>query len=76
MHHVIARIAAKTEHVAAVGSALDKLAKATRMEEGCQQYDVYQATGESGVFFTVEVWADEGAVAAHMGTPHVAEAFA
>ena len=76
MHHVIARIVAKPEHAALVGSALDTLSKATRAESGCRQYDIFQGTGQPGVFFTVEVWADEAAVAAHMQTPHVAIAFA
>ena len=73
---VVATIPAKPEAADAVREALTTLAEATRAEEGCLAYDLFESGSTPGTFVTVERWTDSAALDAHMATPHVAEAFA
>ncbi len=73
---VVATIPAKPEAADAVREALSTLAEATREEEGCVAYDLFESGSTPGTFITVERWTDSAALDAHMGTPHVAAAFA
>lgn len=75
MHHVIARITALPGRIAELSAVLETLARATRTESGCVQYEVFQADDQP-LLFTVEQWRDKAAADAHMTTPHVATAFA
>ena len=59
----------------AVGPALAALAEASRQEEGCLRYDVFESSGVAGVFVTIEEWRSQEDLDAHMSTAHVAEAF-
>ncbi|WP_077033145.1 putative quinol monooxygenase [Pelomonas sp. KK5] len=76
MHHVIARITALPGRAADMRSVLETLARATRDESGCLQYEVLQAQDQPELFSTFECWQDRGAADGHMATPHVAAAFA
>ena len=73
---VVATIPAKPEAADAVREALTTLAEATRAEEGCRAYDLFESASAPGTFVTVERWTDQAALDAHMAQPHVAEAFA
>ena len=74
---VVATIPITPEGVAAAGPALAALAAASqRDEEGCLGYEVFESTSVPGTFVTVESWRSADDINAHMGTPHVAEAFA
>ena len=73
---VVATIPAKPEAVDAIRSALQALARATRDEEGCLAYDLFESAAAPGTFVTVERWTDQAALDAHLQTPHVADAFA
>ena len=73
--HVVATIPAKPEAVDGIREALTTLVAATRQEEGCLSYDLYESASAPGVFVTVEEWTDQGALDAHMQTPHIAAAF-
>ncbi len=74
--NVVATIPVKPEAVDQVRAALVTLAAATRDEEGCVSYDLYESAAAPGTFVTIERWTDAAALDAHMGTPHVATAFA
>ena len=74
--NVVATIPVKPEHVEAMRGPLNDLAEATRQEEGCLAYDLYESAAAPGVFVTVERWTGQDALDAHMQTPHVAAAFA
>ena len=74
--HAVAVIPAKPEAVAAIREALQMLAAATRAEEGCQGYDLYESAAAPGTFVSLEVWDDQAALDAHLQSPHVAAAFA
>ena len=72
--HVVATIPAKAEATDAIRDALSTLVEATRQEEGCISYDLYESGAAPGVFVTVEEWTDQAALDAHMQTPHIAAA--
>ena len=74
--HVVATIPGKPEAAQALGGALSTLATATREEDGCLAYDVFESAAVPGTFVTVERWRDQAALDAHMTSPHIAEAFA
>ncbi len=74
--HAVATIPAKPGSEDAVRTALTTLAEATRQEEGCLAYDLYESASTPGTFVTVERWTDQSALEAHLGTSHVATAFA
>ena len=73
---VIATIPAKPEAADAIRQALTTLVEATRAEEGCLAYDLFESASAPGTFVTVERWTDAAALDAHMAMPHVAAAFA
>ncbi len=73
---VVATIPAAPEAVDGIRAALGELAAATRAEEGCLAYDLYESGGAPGTFVTIERWADAAALDAHLASPHVAAAFA
>ena len=60
---------------AAAGAALKTLAAASREEEGCLRYDVFESASAPGVFVTIEEWRSQEDLDTHMTTPHVAQAF-
>jgi len=74
--NVVATIPAKPEAVDAIREALQTLVTATRAEEGCLAYDLFESGAAPGTFVTVERWTDQAALDAHLQMPHVAEAFA
>ena len=74
--NVVATIPVKPEAVDQVRAALQTLVAETRAEEGCISYDLYESVAAPGTFVTLERWPDGAALDAHMGTPHVAAAFA
>lgn len=73
--HAVATIPARAGSEDAIRTALTTLAEATRQEEGCLSYDLYESGSTPGTFVTVERWTDAAALEAHLGTPHVAAAF-
>lgn len=74
--HVVATIPAKPEAVAGIRSALQQLVTATRAEEGCLAYDLFESAAAPGTFITVERWVDQAAMDLHLQSPHIAEALA
>lgn len=72
---VIATIPIQPDRVEDARAALTTLVAATRGEEGCVAYDLFESGAAPGTFVTVEEWADQAALDAHMTTPHIAAAF-
>jgi quinol monooxygenase YgiN len=72
---VVATIPIDPARARDAADALSALAAASREEEGCYAYDVYESTAAPGVFVTVEAWRSQADMDAHMGTPHIATAF-
>ena len=74
--HVVATIPAAPEATDAIREALTTLVAASRQDEGCLSYDLYESGAAPGVFVTVEEWTGQDALDAHMQTPHIAAALA
>jgi quinol monooxygenase YgiN len=72
--NVIALLPAKPGSEAVVKGALTALVAATRQEEGCVSYDLYESAAAPGTFVTVELWRSQADLDAHMQTPHIATA--
>jgi quinol monooxygenase YgiN len=54
-------------------AALGKAREASRAEDGCVSYELYQDTRNAGRWVMIEVWRDEGVRQTHLTTPHVAD---
>jgi quinol monooxygenase YgiN len=73
---VVATLPIVPESIEPARAALKQLAAASlAAEPGCLQYDVYESAGAKNVLVTVEAWASDADMKAHLSTPHVAEAF-
>jgi quinol monooxygenase YgiN len=74
---VVATIPVKPDSADVARAALADLASASLAEDpGCLQYEAFESGAVPGLFITVEAWASEADMNAHMGAPHIAEAFA
>lgn len=71
---VVARVTAKSEHVAEIKSILKRLVEQTRMETGCIDYRLLQDAHDPAEFATIEEWTSNAAIDAHFSTPHLQEA--
>ncbi|MDV7246103.1 MULTISPECIES: putative quinol monooxygenase [Rhodococcus] len=74
--HVVATIPAKPGSEDTVREGLSSLAAESRKEEGCVSYELFESAAQPGTFVTVEVWANQEAVDAHMTSPHFQSAVA
>ena len=76
MIHVLARIVVQPPFAAQAREILGALVVETRKESGCLAYELFQRPDAPHVFQTVEQWADQAGVDAHMASPHVGAAIA
>jgi quinol monooxygenase YgiN len=70
---VVARVAtdaARRDELVRVGN---ELARASRAEEGCVRYALFQATEDENAFVFVEEWESQEALDTHFGTPHLVQ---
>ncbi len=58
------------ENLGTVIDGLNRLAAASRAEEGCIGYEIYQSTISPTELVIVETWKDQAALDIHAGTPH------
>jgi len=72
---VVATIPIDPARAAEAAAALATLATASREEEGCYAYDVFESAAAPGTFVTVEAWRSQADLDAHMGTTHIGAAF-
>jgi quinol monooxygenase YgiN len=69
---VIGRVvtdATRRRDLVRIGQAV---ARASRTEEGCLSYRVYQDTEAENEFVFAEEWESQEALTRHFGTPHIA----
>lgn len=76
MIKIMARITSRPDTADQLSEVLHALVAPTRREPGCIAYELFQNQDNPVEFVTVESWADQAAADAHLGTPHIAEAFA
>jgi quinol monooxygenase YgiN len=69
--HIICEVRGKPEHRDEVARLLLALVEPARDEEGCLYYDLYQQGDEPDVFYIIDGWKSDDAVAAHAVHPNV-----
>lgn len=74
--NVVATIPAKSGSEDVVRGLLVTLAEATRAEDGCLSYELFESAAAPGTFVTVERWRNQEDLDAHMRTEHVGAAVA
>ncbi|WP_072690841.1 putative quinol monooxygenase [Rhodococcus marinonascens] len=68
--HVVATVQAKPGSEDVVRNGFPPLVVATREEEGCVSYQIFESTVSAGTFVVVEVWKSREVLDEHMQTPH------
>ena len=76
MIYILARITVKPESAVAARDVLTALVNASREEPGCIDYQLLQRADAPHVFQTLERWADQASIDAHMAAANVAAAVA
>ena len=74
MIKVMATLIARTDKIEETKAALGSLVAPTRDEVGCISYELFQSDADPTEFVTIEEWADQAAIDAHMGSDHIAAA--
>jgi quinol monooxygenase YgiN len=72
--HVVAEIVAKPGSEDAVRALFTPFAAGVPQEPGCKKYQLLESHSTPGHFMTVEVWADQASLDAHMKTPEITAA--
>lgn len=70
---VVGRVSTDASKRGELVEVAQKLASASRREQGCIGYRVYEDTEQANEFVFVEEWESEEALTEHFGTPHIAE---
>ena len=70
---ISARIELAPKDAPAYIAAAQKIIAPTHAEVGCQLYAIGVDISLSNVIWITEQWADEAALMAHLGTPHIVE---
>jgi len=72
---VVLRVVARKDTADQIRDVLFALAEASRKEDGCNGYKVFQSQADPLEFLCYESWASDAALEKHMTTSHVARAF-
>jgi quinol monooxygenase YgiN len=72
---VVLRVVAREDMADQLKPVLLALAEASRKEDGCNAYKVFQSQTNPLEFVCYESWASDAALEKHMTTRHVAKAF-
>ncbi len=75
MLHVLALIRFQEQHRSVVITAMQEHACNSRLEDGCQRYEVY-LQNDAATIMTQECWRDAASETAHMQGPVVANLIA
>ncbi len=71
---VVATIVASPGSEQLVRDALVELVAATKEEEGCLAYELFESAAAPGTFITIETWTSQQDHDGHMGSAHIAQA--
>ena len=72
---VFARIKPRPEHLADARNAITAILDATRAEEGCLSFDLFDGHGD-GCLYLFEEWVDQAALDTHYAQDYTAKVFA
>ncbi len=61
---------AKGEYIVELKALLETMIKASREEDGCLLYNIYQLKNKPIEFVVVETWENEDKLKGHQNTPH------
>ncbi len=61
---------AKDNSIEELKSLLETMIEASRAEEGCELYDIYQIKDKPNTFVVIESWESENALIGHQNSPH------
>ena len=67
--HIVCRVRCKENAQEETKKHLLSMAEASRKEEGCLYYEIYQDAMEDTVFYFHDGWVDEAAEQAHLKNP-------
>lgn len=70
MIKVVAKSKVKADNLDTVLNLYEELVQATRKEEGCIVYELYQDVEDPCVLSMIEEWEDKASLDAHMKTEH------
>ncbi len=70
---VVAHLTAHKEKVAEMIQVLTAAIPATRLEQGCIAYDLFQNTADASQFTFVEEWENNDCLGAHLTSPNFQE---
>jgi quinol monooxygenase YgiN len=70
---VVGRVSTDAAKRSALIEIAQRVAAASRAEEGCAEYRVYEDTEQPNEFVFVEEWDSEEALQRHFATGHIAE---
>ncbi|WP_027834132.1 putative quinol monooxygenase [Maritalea myrionectae] len=68
---IVARLNVADKFVAELGGAIQDLASASRLEQGCIAYEVYRANDKTDGFLIYEVWGSDEEWCEHRSSPHM-----
>jgi quinol monooxygenase YgiN len=69
---VIGQFRMPPENIAAARPAMRKVMEATRLEDGCIEYNYAEDVLDPGLIRVSELWASRAQLDAHMQAPHLA----
>jgi len=61
---------AKDNYINELKSLLETMVKASRAEEGCLLYNIYQTNNDLKTFVVIETWESESALNGHKNSEH------
>jgi quinol monooxygenase YgiN len=73
---VVAVITAKPGSEPLVEAALKELTASSKNDQGCLSYDLFVSASAPATFITIERWASQEDIDAHMASPHIAKVVA
>ncbi len=61
---------AKDDSIQELKSLLESMIEASRAEDGCELYNIYQMRDRPNTFIVIESWESEEALKGHQNSPH------
>ncbi len=74
MIKVVAKQTIKEDMIESCKTVIQGLVEATRKEDGCISYELYQDIKQKNIFTFIEEWESTDALKKHMNTQHFLEA--
>ena len=73
--HLFAKISPKADHFGDAKNAILGILRATREEEGCYRFDVFEGSGNDVCLYLFEEWRDDDALSDHYAKDYTKAVF-